>query len=117
MELKILNIGDKGNLSDERIGFKVIKDCQLSNYIVVKTYEVNKSTFYHISDSAYWFLPQEVMENDKVVLYSKKGKNSIIENADGTKTYFFYWGLINPIFNTEKDKVVLVNANNWDMNE
>ena len=117
MELKISKIGDKGVLTNERIGFNVLRKCQLKYFLVIKTHEVNSTTFFHISDAAYWFLPQEVNENDKIVLYTKQGNNSIKENPDGTKTYFFYWGLSEPIFKTVTDRIVLVNTNTWKMNE
>lgn len=116
MELKILTIGDKGSLLNERIGLKALKKCQLKYFLVIKTRKINNG-FFNVSENAYWFLPQEVNENDQVVLYSKKGVNSIIENVDGTKTYFFFWGLTKAIFDTDISTVVLVNANTWQMND
>lgn len=109
MELKISSIADKGDLSNERIGLKVLKDCNLTSFIIFKTRKTNGG-FLNKSKNSYWFLPNQVEEGDKVVLYSKKGKNSIKENEDGSSTYFFYWGLTNSIFNEEVDKIVLINA-------
>lgn len=114
--MKISSIGDKGTLANERIGFKVLKDCQLKYFIVIKT-KTTTHGFEHISNNAFWFLPQEVKENDQIVLYTKKGISSIKENANGTTTYFFYWGLAKPIFEFENSKIVLVNANSWTVNE
>lgn len=112
MEVKISSIADKGDLANERIGFKVLKDCQLKYFIVFKTSKT-KNGFANIGDNAFWFIPNEVKAGDKVVLYSKKGNDSIINNKDGTKTYFFYWKLSSPIFNSENDKVVLINAKSY----
>jgi hypothetical protein len=115
MELIISSIGDKGNIIDERIGFKVLEDCQLNNYIIFKTYKVTPTTFYHKNDNIYWFIPKEVKKNDKIVLYTKTGNESVIHNADGSSTYFFYWGLIKPIFDNPDKIVVLINAKSWEM--
>lgn len=119
MELKILSIGDKGNLANERIGFKALKNCQLKYFMVFKTVK-NNVGFYNISESAFWFTPQEILENDQVVLYTKGGINSVIENPDGTKTYFFFWNRLSPIFSGPEDnnnKIVLVNINTWNLNQ
>ena len=112
MEVKITSIADKGDLANERIGLKVLKDCELKYYIIFKT---NKTSggFGNKSDNSYWFLPNEVKSGDRIVLYSKKGKASIKENNDGSKTYFFYWNLNQTIFNKDKDKVVLINAKSY----
>jgi len=116
MELRILTISDKGSLLNERIGFKAFKKCQLKYFLVIRTNKTNNG-FINVSENAYWFLPQEINENDQVVLYTKKGVNSILDNNDGTKTYFFFWGLTKAIFDNDTASVVLVNANTWQMNE
>lgn len=116
MEIKISSIGDKGNLTNERIGFVALKNCQLKYYVVFKTNKTQNG-FENKSDASFWFLPQEVKENDQIVLYTKKGQNSVIENSNGTKTFFFFWGLNKPIFENENNKIVLINATTWRMNE
>lgn len=115
MELKITSIGDKGKLVNERIGFKVLKDCQLKYYLLTKT-KKTENGFANRGDAFFWFLPQEVKTNDKVVIYTKYGKNAVKVNNDGTTTYFYYWGLNEPIFNSETDRVVLANINTWKIN-
>jgi len=116
MELKILAISDKGNLLNERIGFKVLKKCQLKFFIVFKTKKANGG-FINRSNDTYWFPSMDVNENDKVVLYTKKGTPSIIDNNDGTKTYFYYWDKENGLFKNEDEIIVLINANTWLINE
>jgi len=119
MELRILTIGDKGNLTNERIGFKALKNCQLKFFMIFKTV-ISSVGFNNVSDSAFWFSPQEILENDQVVLYTRKGVNSVKDNPDGTKTYFFFWSRLSPVFNSPEDitnKVVLVNINTWSLNK
>lgn len=116
MEIILKSIGDKGDYNNERIGFVALKKCQMKYFLVVKT-KKTENGFRNKGDNFYWFLPQEVEENDKIVLYSKKGQNSIENNPDGTKTYFYYWGLNDSIFKSANDIVVLANINDWKLNK
>lgn len=114
MEIILKNIGDKGDLRNERIGFDVLSTCELKYFLVIRSKKTdggfqNKGTDY------FWFLPQQVKAKDKVVLYSKSGQNSVNENPDGTRTFFFYWGLKAPIFKNSDDIVVLANIKNWKL--
>lgn len=113
MELKITAIGDKGSLKEERIGLKAISDCQLKYYQIFRTNFLESGGFYNRSESVYWFAPEDVKSGDRIVLYTKKGTNSVRENEDGSKTYFLYWGLEKPIFTDDKKGVVLVEINSW----
>ncbi len=114
MEVKIIGIGDKGIQAHERIGLKALRACNLKFYMIFKT-NLTDSGFYHKSKESYWFMPQELNEGDKIVIYTRKGTDSYKENEDGTKTYFYYWGLDTPIFNTEKSGVVLSEVNDWQL--
>jgi hypothetical protein len=114
MEIIISSIADKGDLKNERIGFKVLKDCQLKYFIVFKTTKSNNG-FTNSSKNAFWFLPTQVNAGNKIVLYTKKGTNSMKENKDGTLTYFFYWKLETPLFKSDKDKVVLINVDSYKL--
>lgn len=114
MEIVLKSIGDKGDLNNERMGFNVLTTCELKYFLVVRTKKTNNG-FQNTGTDYFWFLPQQVKANDKVVLYSKKGQNSVNENSDGSRTFFFYWGLSLPIFINEDDIVVLANVKNWKL--
>lgn len=116
MELKISGIGDRGVLTDERIGFDVIKDCELKYYQLFRT-NFNDGGFYNRSRAAYWFAPKNVKAGDKVVVYTKVGKDNYKVNQDGTTTYWFYWGLNEPIFTNNDQGIVLVEINNWKLSK
>ncbi|MDN5216625.1 hypothetical protein QQ020_31440 [Fulvivirgaceae bacterium BMA12] len=115
MELKISGIGDRGFLKDERIGFNVIKDCELKFYQLFRTNFGSSGGFYNRAKSAYWFAPKKVKAGDKIVVYSKSGTDNSKVNQDGTTTYWFYWGLSEPIFTDEKKGIVLVEINDWEL--
>jgi hypothetical protein len=114
MEIVLKSIGDKGDLNNERVGFNVLSTCELKYFLVIRTKKM-ASGFENKGTDYFWFLPQQVKTNDKVVLYTKSGQNSVNENSDGTKTFFFYWGLKTPIFKTADDIVVLANIKNWKL--
>ena len=112
MKIQIKSYGDSGKLSDERIGFEVLADCDLKFYAVHNTY-LSGNGFYNRPKNTYWFGPLTVKAGDKVVLYTKNGTDSIKKETDGTTIYFFYWGLTNSILNKEKDGIVLAEMTGW----
>lgn len=114
MEIVLKSIGDKGDLNNERIGFNVLTTCELKYFMVIRTKKTDGG-FQNRGTDYFWFLPQQVNANDKIVLYSRQGQSSVKQNADGTKTYFFYWGLSSPIFMNVNDIVVLANVKNWKL--
>ena len=114
MELKISAIGDRGVLKDERIGFNVLKDCELKFYQLFRTSFGDLGNFYNRGKAAYWFAPKNVKAGDKIVVYSKSGTDNSKLNEDGTTTYWYYWGLSEPIFSDDKNGIVLVQINDWE---
>lgn len=117
MELKISGVSDKGDLNNERVGFDVIRDCELKFYQLFRTTFSDKGGFYNRSKNAFWFAPKAVKAGDKIVVYTRTGKDNLKLNSNGTTTYWLYWGLEEPIFKTEKDGVVLVEIKNWELSK
>ncbi|USD24644.1 hypothetical protein [Flagellimonas marinaquae] len=117
MELKISGISDRGVLKEERIGFNVVKDCELKFYQLFRTSFGSSGGFYNKAKSAYWFAPKKVKAGDKIVVYTKNGTNSSKENSDGTTIYWIYWGLEEPIFTDDKYGIVLVKIDDWELSK
>lgn len=114
MAIVIQSIGDKGLLSDERIGFRVSSPSNAKNYLVFSTEKTGRG-FHHLSKNVFWFPPQEITARDQIVLYTKSGQDSIKQNSDGSKTYFYYWGLDKAIFKFDESIVVLAQLNTWTL--
>lgn len=114
MAIVLQSIGERGLLSDERIGFKVSSPSNTKNYLVFSTLKTGVG-FYNRSENVFWFPPQEVTSKDQIVLYTKSGQDSIKQNSDGSKTYFYYWGLDEAIFKSDKSIVVLAQVNTWTL--
>lgn len=114
MKIKIKSYGDKGSLSDERIGFEVISDCDLKFYVVFKSILLSKNIFHNQPTNTFWFAPKSLKAGDTIVLYTKNGEDSISKKTDGSTTYFFYWGLNKPIFTNDNDGIILSEMNTWE---
>lgn len=108
----ITGIGDKGVLNNERIGFSVTSNCNLKYFLVFST-SFSDNGFRNRSKDTYWFYPEDLQIGDKVVLYTKSGADSFKDNGDGSKTYFRYWGLSNPIYTDDKKGVVVAEVSDW----
>ena len=113
MELVITGFGDKGNLQNERIGLKALKECDLKYYQLFKT-KFTENNFYNRSSAVFWFAPRIVKAGDKIIVYTKVGADNIVINPDGTTNYFLYWGLSEPIFDAPDKGVVLAELVSWE---
>jgi hypothetical protein len=112
MALVITGFGNKGDLNNERVGFRVNSSGDLKYFFVFST-NFTETGFYNRSKDAYWFAPEKVQVGDKVVLYTKAGTDSFQVNDDGTKTFFKYWGLSNPIFSDQSRGIVVAEVTTW----
>jgi len=117
MELKIISVGDKGDLQNERIGLQAIKDCEIKFYQLFRTEFLESGGFYNRSTAAFWFAPKNIKAGDKVVVYTRTGVDKSEVKADGTTVHFFYWGLNQAIFTDNKHGVVLAEMVNWEISK
>lgn len=113
MNLQIEGIRDPGNLAKERVVFKALKDIDIGYYIVFSSISTGPDQFSSGVRHTFWFPDQEVRANDLVVLYTKSGNSSKLKK-DETTSYFFYWGLSEPIFKVADDLIVLTEARTWN---
>lgn len=114
MNIAIDYIKDSGNLDKERIVFSVIANGQLGKYLMAESEMLEGARFSAQIHNTYWFPDQEIMVGDRIVLYTKIGTPNVTENEDGSKIYFFYWGLNAPHLNDRKPCVVLFEAT-WNV--
>ena len=112
MRLKLVSFGDAGNLTDERIGFRVLQSCNLKFFVVYHT-SVSDNGFYNRPKHVFWFYPKDVDAGDEVVLYTKEGIDSTEEKGDH-KVHFIYWKLTEPIVN-KGDCIVLSEVQDWSV--
>lgn len=107
MKIGIDYIKDTNDPEKERVVFKVIQPTNLGLYVVAKSVQVGDVSISSVIKNPYWFPDQELKLGDLVVLYTKGGEKRSVLNNDGTTTYFYYWGLDEPLSSIEKACVVL----------
>ena len=107
MKVEIKYIRDFGDPEKERVVFKVNAPTNIGLYVVAESVKVNDNVISSEIKNQYWFPDQHLKIGDLVVLYTKKGEKKSVLNKDGSTTYFFYWGLENPLSSVEKSCVVL----------
>lgn len=107
MKIIIKYIKDFGNPEKERVVLKVNASTNIGQYVVAESVKVNDNAISAEIKNQYWFPDQELKVGDLVVLYTKKGEKKSVLNKDGSTTYFFYWGLENPLSSVKKSCVVL----------
>lgn len=116
MKIEIKYIKDFGDPEKERVVFKVNAPTNIGLYVVAESVKVNDNAISSEIKNQYWLPDQELKIGDLVVLYTKKGERKSVLNKDGSTTYFFYWGLENPLSSVEKSCVVLFETS-WTFKE
>lgn len=114
MKLKIIEIIDRGVADKERLWLKVLQETDMTYYIVFDTSYISANSISNFSRHTYWFGSKTVKSGDTIVLYTKEGTPSSKQNADGTTTHFFYWGLDKAIWNKKGDCAVLFEVSSWE---
>lgn len=112
MKIKFMSFGDAGNIEEERIGFRVIESCDLKFFAVCHTRKT-EGGFYNRPEHMFWFYPKNVSVGDEIVLYTKRGKDSVEEKDDHT-IHFIYWGLDESIFK-DNDCIVISEISDWSV--
>lgn len=113
MKIRVRSYGGDGILSEERIGFQVLQDCNLKFFVVYHTLKT-EGGFFNRPIDVFWFYPKEVKTGDEVVLYTKAGVDNSRINEDGHTVHFLFWGLDHPILQ-KGECVVLSEVTDWSV--
>jgi hypothetical protein len=115
MIFNISGISDPGNLAKERLVLKVVADGDLNDYAVFRAFSHEKTVLSGNIPNAFWFSPVKLEVGDLVVLYTKGGTDSEKRLPSGRMTYFFYWGLDEPIWESSEYSAVVVQTESWKL--
>jgi len=113
MNFKILRVSDAGDLEKERIVLKAVTDVDIGDYLLAQTGKGKDTGVTNKLHNTFWFPDNEVEAGDLVVLYTKSGKRSIKQN-ESNKSYFYYWGKPNPVWDAPDRAVVLMEISSWE---
>ncbi|HGG8853247.1 TPA: hypothetical protein ACJJ1B_004351 [Enterobacter roggenkampii] len=114
MTIEIKYAKDVGNIEKERLVLKATSDDEIGNYVLFDTTYLEDGRVSNEMRHSLWFPDREVKENDLIVVYTKAGKDSKLENKNGTSSHFFYMGLGNSIWNKNGDCAVIMKISSWD---
>ena len=107
MKIEIQSYKDLGDKEKERVVLSVKEDAELGVYILSTTVSNPDDTISASIKNIFWLPNQKVKAGDLVIVYTKSGSKQVIENEDGSSSYFFYWGLTESLMSLENSTVVL----------
>lgn len=108
MELKISQVNGRGSASSEYVVFKVLKDCNLKNFMVCdKTFNAD-GTPSNKHRHVYFFPSCEAKAGEVVWLNTCPGTNCKNVAKGGQRAHEFFWGLNSSVWNDGGDKVHLI---------
>ena len=113
MNLKLSSIADLGDLRNERIALRVLRETNTGEYAILLTGVADGKAAIDVK-STFWFPDKVVQEGDLVVVYSKPGTQSQKTLANGNRAHFFYWSHSGSIWNTPGIGAVLLYAPSWE---
>ena len=113
MNIQVISIAARGNRNIEQVQLSVIKDTNLSFYVALLTDHIEANSVRNGNLRAYWFPPQAVRAGDQVILLTCPGTNTSRQQANGSTTYFCYWGLPETVLTNPTSSVVLIEASTW----
>lgn len=114
MKLRIDSVHGHGDQKEERVRLTALGDCNLHYYMVSDATFTKGGKLSNKHRHSKWFDPKEVKKGDRVVLYTRKGKDVTVKGDDGVVWHKVYWGLNSGVWNDEGDAAVLININSWN---
>ena len=113
MKLQIKAVYDRGVLSKERIHLVANADIDLKFYLMLDTTYTAANSISNLERHAFWFSPRVIKAGENVVLYTKKGTESVETKENLGKFHFLYRGLDQTVWNKDADCAVLFEINTW----
>jgi hypothetical protein len=92
MNLCIQYIRDAGDQAKERLVLKVNSKTDIGDFAIFRAKSDKDGEVYASITDAFWFPDFQAMVGDRVILYTKAGKQSKKDNEDGSTSHFLYWG-------------------------
>ena len=115
MKLEIKYVKDPGNIENERVVLVVVQPTDIGRYIIADSTYLSNGNVSNLLRHVFWLPDQLVTVGDFIVVYTKDGNNSSKINKEGTRSFFFYWGLDKTIWNKDGDTAVIFEINDWNM--
>ena len=114
MKLQIKAVEAPGKIEEERLVIKALADTDIGAYVLLQAgFNTEQKVLNVATYHAFWFPYQEIKSGDLILIYSKKGLDSIRETSDGT-THLYFKGFERPIWDKPDRAPVLLYAPDWE---
>lgn len=107
MNISVINIFDRMDISHERIVLLANEDCNIWPYILF-----NNESESDAKRFSFIFPNKEIEKGDFITIYSKKGTPSIQSVMNGRKNHIFYWNSERCIWNKSR-KALLIETQDY----
>jgi hypothetical protein len=114
MDLKIDVVKGHGDEKTERVLLSVLKDCDLKYYMISDATYTKDNKISNKHRHSKWFSPKAVEKGDKVILYTRAGKNVTVTGDDGVVWHKIFWGMNSPVWNDKGDAAILIKLSAWN---
>jgi hypothetical protein len=113
MKIKIDRIIDHGQ-QNERVELSVSENTDLCYHLISDTTYTSNDKISNKLRHIHWFAPKKVISGDKIILYTRKGKDNAEKINSINTRYHIYWQLDSSVWNDDGDAAVLFNINSWN---
>ena len=113
MTAEITGVKGAGDFQRERVVLRAKTNTDIGQTVVLCAPADGENIFPKAMEFAFWFPDNSVKKGDIIVLYTKSGEDRIKANANGTKSYFYYWGLTSPIWKEDENAAVVLQIRGW----
>jgi hypothetical protein len=114
MNLKIRSFAKAGDIANERMILKAIRDLDVGDYAVLRSgIGTNREIPTSGRKTAYWFPNVNVKAGDLVVLYTKVGTRSTKVIEGQHTAHFFYWGREDTLWGDGQFGAALLEVSDW----
>lgn len=108
MNISVINIFDRMDISHERVVLLANENCNLWPYILF-----NNETESDAKRHSFIFPNKDIEKGDYITIYSKKGNPIIQPVTNGRKNHIFYWNSDQSIWNKGR-KALLVETKEYE---
>lgn len=113
MSIELRSIVDKGNLSKERLTFRVNSNSDIGDYVILQSGFADGEVTTDIHN-AFWFSYKPVKKGDLIVLYTRSGSGSVKPLKQSGFAHFYYWGLNSAMWENSERAAVVLYAPKWE---
>lgn len=117
MQLKIIGIRSSGSISDERVVLKAEGDGDIGRYMTFVATRLRPQTISARLENPFWLPEFQVKNNDLIIVYTKEGRMSTVNNSDRSQSHFFYRGEKDSLFGSKEKVPMIVEIVHWSTSE